>query len=362
MSFSWLVDPIRDISSMHGKRAIARQQRLTKPPGSLGRLETVVVELAALQGRVDPVVERVRIVVFAADHGVAGAGVSAYPQAVTVEMIRNFSRGGAAISVLAREIDAPLEVVDVGALRDPGSLPGVISRRAGSGTADFRVAPAMSGEALELALIAGAEAIHRAGDAGCELFIGGEMGIGNTTAATALACALLNELDPTRLTGPGTGLDRLGVARKAAVIAEALAHHRSALTDPLEILRRLGGFEIAALVGACIAAGQCGIPVLVDGFIVSVAALVAVRLRPEVRPWLLFAHESAEPGHRRVLAALHADPLLHLEMRLGEASGAAIAVPLLRLACALHRQMATFAEAGISGGGGDEEGGGGGEG
>ncbi|MBF0165474.1 MAG: nicotinate-nucleotide--dimethylbenzimidazole phosphoribosyltransferase [Magnetococcales bacterium] len=345
----WINDPIPCPSLTHQTRAMDRQNQLTKPPGSLGRLEEMAIRICALQGRDAPSLDQVRIVVFAGDHGVARAGVSAYPQAVTLEMVRNFSRGGAAINVLARQLGAHLEVVDVGVVSDPGPLPGVISRRAGFGTADFRAAPAMSEAALAVACAAGAEAVRRARESGCELFIGGEMGIGNTTAATALACALLDE-PPQRLAGPGTGLDPAGVARKVAALEEALTRHASALTDPWEMLRHLGGFEIAALTGSMLAAAQQGMPLLVDGFIVSVAALTAVRLRPETGSWLLFAHESAEPGHRAVLAALQAEPLLRLGMRLGEASGAALAVPLLRCACALHREMATFVEAGVSGG------------
>lgn len=345
----WLNDPIPCPSLEHETRAKARQNQLTKPPGSLGGLEALAIRICALQGRDSPCLDRVRIVVFAGDHGVAKAGVSAYPQEVTREMVRNFSRGGAAINVLARQIGAPLEVVDVGVVADPGPLPGVISRRAGDGTADFRTQPAMTGQSLRIAFEAGAEAVERARATGCDLFIGGEMGIGNTTAATALACALLSET-PRRLAGPGTGLDSAGVARKVTVIEQALTGYARTSQDPWETLRHLGGFEIAALTGSMLAAARSGIPVLVDGFIVSVAALLAVRMRPETRPWLLFAHESAEPGHHAVLTALEAEPLLRLGMRLGEASGAALAVPLLRCACALHREMATFAEAGVSGG------------
>ncbi|MBF0339997.1 MAG: nicotinate-nucleotide--dimethylbenzimidazole phosphoribosyltransferase [Magnetococcales bacterium] len=349
MTSAWLAAPIPEPSSSRMATARARQDRLTKPPGSLGRLEELAIGLAGLQDREFPAADRVRIVVFAGDHGVVRAGVSPYPQSVTVEMIRNFSRGGAAISVLARALGAELEVVDVGAASDPGPLPGVVSRRVGAGTRDFRDQPAMTPEEVRLALRAGAEAAWRAVEGGGELFIGGEMGIGNSTSAAAVACALTHKA-PAILAGPGAGLDPAGVARKVAVIEASLEHHQFFLKTPLEILSTLGGFEIVALAGAFIAAAQRRLPVLVDGFIVSVAALAAVRLRPEIRPWLLFAHESAEPGHRVVLEALQAAPLLQLGMRLGEASGAAVAVPLLRLACVLHRQMATFAEAGISGG------------
>jgi nicotinate-nucleotide--dimethylbenzimidazole phosphoribosyltransferase len=215
-------------------------------------------------------------------------------------------------------------------------------------TADFTTAPAMTVAQLAAALAAGRDAVQRALAAGARLFIGGEMGIGNTTAAAALACALLGEA-PQQLAGPGTGLDAAGVRRKAAVIARALSLHAAHCDDPLEALLRLGGFEIAALTGAAIACAQAGLPLLVDGFIVSAAMLAACRMQPAVRDWLLFGHRSAEPGPERVLRALDAAPLLALDLRLGEASGALAALPLLRLACALHGEMATFTEAGVAG-------------
>lgn len=345
----WLYAPIPTVSTTRTEAARLRQDQLTKPRGSLGRLEEIAIQLAGLQNRPMPSAQKVHIVVFAGDHGVTAAGISPFPQSVTVAMIRNFSAGGAAISVLARHLNAVLEVVDVGAVEDPGPLPGVISHRAGAGTKDFRSYPAMNQEQLITALQAGAEAAERAFEANAELFIGGEMGIGNTTSASALVCALLKR-SPALIAGPGAGLDANGVAHKAMVIDHALTHHRNTLKTPLTILASLGGFEIAALVGSFIAAAQRGIPILIDGFIVSAAALLATRLRPELKPWLLFAHHSAEPGHMAILTALGATPLLNLGMRLGEASGAAVAVPLLRMACDLHTGMVTFAEAGIASG------------
>lgn len=345
--FAWLCGPAARPSESHRQEALARQAQLTKPPGALGELERLAVHLAALQGTARPSLERVRIVVFAADHGVAEEGVSAFPQAVTVEMVRNFARGGAAISVLARALGATLEVINVGTVSDPGPLPGVLDQRIAPGTANFRRAPAMTAAQLAAALKAGAQAAERARQDGVQLFIGGEMGIANTTSAAAVACALLG-LPGAALAGPGTGLDDAGVKRKAAVIDDALALHRASLADPLAALRCLGGFEIAALAGAYVRCAQLGVPVLVDGFIASVAALCARRLCPGVEPWFFYGHNSAEPGHKQVIAALGARPLLHLGLRLGEGSGAAAAVPLLRLACALHNEMATFAEAGVS--------------
>lgn len=325
-----------------------RQASLTKPAGSLGRLEQLAITLSAQQQRPRPAVDRVRIVVFAADHGVCAEGVSAFPQEVTGQMIANFVNGGAAISVLARHLGAELEVVNLGTAHPLPARDGVVMAEIAPGTANLATAAAMSEEQLQAALSAGRDAVQRA--AGAELFIGGEMGIGNTTAAAAVACALL-DLAPEVLAGPGTGLDADGLRHKVAVLHRALQRHRDTVAEadqPLPVLASLGGFEVAALAGAFLAAAQTRIPVLVDGFIASVAALAATRLQPGLAEWLHFAHQSAEPGHVRVLAALDADPLLRLNMRLGEGSGAAAAVPLLRQACALHNQMASFQDAGIS--------------
>ena len=345
-TIDWLDRPCRAPDAAAVAAALERQAQLTKPPGSLGALETAAVRLAGLQGTVKPALERVWISVFAADHGVAEEGISAFPQAVTGAMVANFAQGGAAISVLARELGASLEVVHLGTVNDPGALPGVRRAWIDAQTANFAQDEAMTSAQLALALRAGAETVRLAADAGAQLFIGGEMGIGNTTAATALACALLGEA-PEALAGAGTGLDGAGIARKAAVVRRALELHGEA-DSPLAWLRCVGGFELAALAGAYVAAAQRGMPVLVDGFITSAAALVAARLQPSCRPWLLFSHRSQERGHARLLDALDAEPLLDLQLRLGEASGAAVAVPLLRLACALHADMATFAEAGVA--------------
>lgn len=346
MNQDWWIQPARAIDEAAQQAARERQNQLTKPPGALGRLEWLAERLAGLQGRERPELERIMIVVFAADHGVAAESVSAFPQDVTVEMIRNFSRGGAAISVMADLLGAQLEVVDVGAARDPGPLAGVIQNRVAAGTANFTEGPAMGPAECAAAIDAGAKAVERAQASGIQLFIGGEMGIANTTSAAALACALL-QVPPRRMTGPGTGLNAAGIEHKAEVIERALARH-AYLKTPLDRLAALGGFEIAALTGAYVRCAQRGIPVLVDGFIASLAALVAVHLNDSVKPWLIFSHTSAEPGHQYILHALDVEPLLDLGMRLGEGSGAAVAVPLLRSALALHAGMATFAEAGVS--------------
>lgn len=325
-----------------------RQAQLTKPAGALGELETVAMRLASLQQRVLPHIQHIHISVFAADHGVAEEGVSAFPQAVTQQMVLNFLNGGAAISVLARELGATLEVVDVGVKLAEGqgfTHPQCISHRAGNATANCAVTAAMSVSELASALHAGYAAAERAAAQSADLFIGGEMGIANTTPATAIFCALL-DFAPNAVAGAGTGLDHDGIQHKIQVLERILAQHPE--REALSVLRCMGGFEIAALSGAYLRAAQLGIPSLVDGFISTAAALLAVRLNPSCLDWLFFAHASAETGQAFALQALQQRPLLDLSLRLGEGSGAALAVPLLRMACALHKNMATFAEAAVA--------------
>ncbi|OEC34987.1 nicotinate-nucleotide-dimethylbenzimidazole phosphoribosyltransferase [Pseudomonas cuatrocienegasensis] len=347
MNLAWWQGPRQPLDHVARHKALARQRELTKPAGALGQLETLAVQLAALLGCERPSLDKLWISLFAADHGVVAEGVSAYPQAVTGQMLSNFLNGGAAISVLARQLGAELEVIDLGLAVPQAPHPGVRHQPLGPGTANLMRTAAMTPAQLAAALQVGREAVLRAQQSGAALFIGGEMGIGNTTAATALACWALREPSH-ELVGPGTGLDDAGVAHKAAVIDVALQLHTPLIDGPLDALQRLGGFEIAALAGAYIACAQQGVIALVDGFICSVAALFAVCLNPDCRDWLLFAHRGAEPGHDHVLRALQAEPLLKLGMRLGEGSGAALAVPLLRLACSLHNDMATFAEAAVA--------------
>ncbi|MCF6324422.1 MAG: nicotinate-nucleotide--dimethylbenzimidazole phosphoribosyltransferase [Gammaproteobacteria bacterium] len=344
MTIAWLNQPVASPDENARQAAKLRQSQLTKPDGALGRLEAVAIQLAALQGREQPQIEKVQITVFVGDHGVAAENVSAFPQAVTAEMVKNFARGGAAICVSARAIGATLDVINLGTAHDTGLLENVNNINLGPGTANFTQQAAMTQPQLAQALAVGQQAARQT-DA--DLFIGGEMGIANTTVASTLACALL-KAPAAQLAGPGTGLDQVGIQHKTEVIQRALERHLPQINSPREGLRRLGGFEIAALTGAYIACAQKRLPVLVDGFISSVAALTAARLCAGTEAWFLFAHASAEPGHRSVLDALKAKPLLDLGMRLGEGSGAAIAVPLLRSACALHNEMATFDEAAVS--------------
>ncbi|MEJ2620974.1 MAG: nicotinate-nucleotide--dimethylbenzimidazole phosphoribosyltransferase [Candidatus Thiodiazotropha sp.] len=344
---AWLYRPAALPDSQALNAATRRQQNLTKPPGALGKLEDLAIRLAALQRRDDPQLDRIQITIFAGDHGVCEEGVSAFPQAVTAQMVENFAHQGAAISVLANTLEADLEVINLGTVNDPGPLPKVTHLNLGPCTENICYSPAMDEWQLTQALNAGRQSVERALESNKQLYVAGEMGIGNTTSATALACALLS-YHPEQIAGPGSGLDAQGVANKVRVVSRALARHQSVCDNPLETLRRLGGFEIAALAGAYIAAAQSGLAVVVDGFIATVAALVAERHCQNSKAWMIFSHTSAEPGHQALLENLQAEPLLNLQMRLGEASGAACAIPLLRMACALHTGMATFTEAGVA--------------
>jgi nicotinate-nucleotide--dimethylbenzimidazole phosphoribosyltransferase len=327
--------------------AEAHQERLIKPRGALGRLEDLAIRLAALQGTEWPSVDRVRIVVCAGDHGVVAEGVSVFPQDTTRKLINAFVRGGAAINVAAETIGASMEVINLGTVQDPEPLEGLRDCRLGPGTANMVFEPAMTEHQLARALGAGRQAAERARLDGMQLFIGGEMGIGNTTAAAALTCALL-DLPAGQVAGRGAGLDATGLAHKTAVIQRALDRHAAQPITPEAALRRLGGFEIAALAGAYVACAHMGMPVLIDGFISSAAALAAARLCDGAEQWFLYSHASAEFGHRRIMEALDARPLLDLGMRLGEGTGAAVAVPLLRMACQLHNRMATFEDTGVA--------------
>ena len=344
---NWLDKPIATISEHAIQNANERQLELTKPPGSLGKLEELAVLFSAVQKTQQPKINKIQISIFAADHGIANENVSAFPQVVTTEMIKNFSRGGAAISVLAKELNAELEVIDLGTVVDAGELNGVISNRIAPSTENFAEKAAMTTEQLEKALNAGVEAVQRAMASAAHVFIGGDMGIANTTAATAMASAYLAKA-PTELAGPGTGLDAKGVTHKAKVIEKALEKHDASNLNCMDVLRFFGGFEIAALTGAYISAAQHGLPVVVDGFIATVAALAAIKIKPGCDAWFIYAHQSHEQGHKLILESMNAEPLLNLNMRLGEGSGAAIVIPLLQQACALHTNMATFAEAGVS--------------
>jgi nicotinate-nucleotide--dimethylbenzimidazole phosphoribosyltransferase len=329
-------------------RAAARAEldRKTKPRGSLGRLEALAASLAAIARSTAPEPLRAAIVVASADHGVAAEGVSAYPQEVTRQMLANFASGGAAISVLAREVGAELHVVDAGVV-EPYAHAAVRSLRLGPGTANAALGPAMSCADASEALAHGAALARELVVSGANVIALGDMGIGNTTSASALACALLGRA-PLEMCGAGTGLDADGVAHKVAVVERMLAANSTHASDPVGALAAVGGFEIALLAGVALGASAEGAVVLLDGFITGAAALVAARLEPAVSGYLVASHRSPEPGHAAVLEALELEPLLDLGLRLGEGSGAALALPLLVAARAVLVEMATFEAAGVT--------------
>jgi len=312
-----------------GTAAAAREAQLTKPAGALGRLEELSRWLATWQGRHPPTANHPRTAVFAGNHGVAARGVSAYPAAVTVQMVQNFVHGGAAVNQLCKAVDADLRVYEL-ALDEP--------------TADFTAEPAMTDETCATAMAYGMTAV----ETGVDLLAVGEMGIGNTTSAAALCCALFGGT-AAEWVGPGTGVAGETLQRKTAVVAEGVARHRGETSDPLELLRRLGGRELAAIVGAVIAARQARVPVILDGYATTAAAAVLHAVDPRALDHCVVAHRSAEPGHARLLERIGKPPLFDLGMRLGEASGATLAIAILKSAVACHTGMATFAEAGVSG-------------
>ncbi len=325
--------------------ARAHQDCLTKPRGSLGRLEDIACWLAARQGRVKPEPLRPHIAVFAGDHGVCEEGVSAYPSVVTAEMVRNFARGGAAINVLARQCGASLAVVDVGVAADLAELDGIVHANVRRGTASLLHGPAMSGDEMRAAMQAGRDQACAAMDGGANLLIAGDMGIGNTTASACLICRLTGA-SPEEVVGTGTGVDQAAYRHKLEVVGEALG--RVAGQPDADALRELGGLEIAAMAGFYLQAAEAGVPVLIDGFISAAAALAARCFEPEIGRWMLASHVSQETGHALALEALGLSPLLDFGMRLGEGSGAALVVPLLQSAVALHNDMASFESAGVT--------------
>jgi nicotinate-nucleotide--dimethylbenzimidazole phosphoribosyltransferase len=320
---------------------------LTKPPGSLGRLEELAVRLAALTGRVPRVTTPV-IFTFAADHGVVAEGVSAYPQSVTAQMVENFLRGGAAVNVLARQAGARVIVADFGVAAPLGAPPGLVVRRLREGTANLARGPAMSCRQAVEAVQAGAALAEEAIAGGADLLGTGEMGIGNTTAASAITACITGGA-PEAVTGRGTGVDDSGHRRKVRVVERALRVNAPDPADGVEVLARLGGLEIAGLVGVILAGAAHRVPVALDGFIAGAAALIAVTLAPLARHALFASHRSAEPGHALALRHLELEPYLALDMRLGEGTGAALFILLARAAAALYAEMATFKSAGVDG-------------
>lgn len=346
---NWWLDTAKIPSQQAQKVAEARQLQLTKPTGSLSELETVAVQLASLQDTSHPDIQKPWISIFAGDHGVMQENISAYPQAVTRQMLQNFATGGACISVIAKEYNAKLQIIDCGSVGEAYDYVGVERHCIRAGTANFAQEVAMTEDQCRAALDLGRNSVEDAVAYGASIYVAGEMGIGNTCSASAVACFLLDE-DAEQLTGVGTGIRAEQLIHKKKIIDQALALHQDYVgQDAFKALCAVGGLEIAAMTGAYIRCAQLGLPVVIDGFISSVSALLAVRLNPAVRQWMLFGHQSAEYGHRRLLEELQANPLLKLNLCLGEGSGAGAALGLIKLACSLHNNMATFAQAAVIG-------------
>jgi len=348
-----LEQTIASIRPLDNEAAWAADERLnglTKPPGSLGHLEELVRRYAAIRHDESVKSGRGAIAVFVADHGVAAEGVSAFPQAVTAEMLRNIAAGGAAISVLARRFGYSLKVVDVGVKVDTSSIPlaGVTYRRIEAGTRNFLDGPAMTPDETTRALEAGIEIARELAGGGATLIGIGEMGIANSTSAAAILCAL-TAIMPDSMVGRGTGLDDAGVRRKTEVVARGLEIHRAAMASGEATLAALGGFEMAAMAGACLGGAALNVPVVVDGFIATAAAAVAEKIHPGLFDHLFFSHRSAEGGHALALEHFKLRPILDLDLRLGEGTGAALAMNVIECALDLLHNMATFAGAGVSG-------------
>jgi nicotinate-nucleotide--dimethylbenzimidazole phosphoribosyltransferase len=345
--FATLAAQIPPLAAPAMTAARARQDQLTKPPGSLGRLESLSVQLAGITGQLRPRFRQPALLVFAADHGIARQGVSAYPREVTAQMVANMLTGGAAINVLARHAGARLILVDVGVAAPLAAHPALLDRKIGLGTADFAGGPAMTRAEARRTVEAGIAVVDQAITAGADLLGLGEIGIGNTTAASAVVAAITGR-PVAEVTGRGTGVTGEALHRKIRLIAAGLARNQPDPADGLDVLAKVGGYEIGALAGAMLGAARRRVPVVLDGFICGAAALIAVALAPAVQPYLIAAHRSAEAGHRAVLDYLRLRPLLDLDLRLGEGSGAALALALCQAAGPLLDEMMTFDEAGVS--------------
>ncbi|MCC7117381.1 MAG: nicotinate-nucleotide--dimethylbenzimidazole phosphoribosyltransferase [Anaerolineales bacterium] len=339
---------IQPLNQSAVQSARERQNQLTKPAGSLGRLEELSIQLAGIAGKNTPQIKNKTIIVMAGDHGVVKEGVSAFPQEVTPQMVLNFLQGGAAINVLAKHVGASVVVVDMGVANEINTdNEKLIRRSVGLGTQNLAHGPAMTRAQAEEAIQSGIEIAWAEIAKGADILGTGDMGIGNTTPSAAIACALTN-LSPEKIAGRGTGVDDAGLKRKISVIEKGLQVNRPNAKDGLDVLSKVGGFEIGGLAGVMLGAASKNIPVMVDGFISTAAALLAVTLEPACKDYLIFAHRSKENGHALMLAWLGVKPLLDLDLRLGEGTGAALGISLAESACKILSEMATFGEAGVS--------------
>jgi len=342
--FETVMPPDRDVAAA----ARARHDNLTKPPGSLGRLEDLSVWVSSCQGVCPPrPFQRARVVVFAGDHGVTAAGVSAYPAEVTAQMVANFDAGGAAINVLAEVAGATVRVVDVAVDASEPLSPSIGAHKVRRGSGNIAVEDALTDDEVAAALDAGRRIADEEVDSGADILIAGDMGIGNTTPATTLIAALTDS-EPVAVIGRGTGVDDAGWARKTAAIRDALFRSRAVAGDPVALLRVCGGADLAAMAGFCAQSAVRRTPLLLDGVVVTAAALVAEELAPGARQWWQAGHRSTEPAHTVALRSLDLEPIVEMRMRLGEGTGAAVALPIVRAAVAALASMATFGEAGIT--------------
>jgi len=342
-----IIRQIEPLDAEAMRLAQARQDTLTKPQGSLGRLEELSIQVAGIQGRARPVIESKVIVTMAADHGVTEEGVSLYPQEVTVQMVLNFLRGGAGINVLARHVNVRVVVVDMGVASELLPHPGLVVKKIAYGTRNMARGPAMEREEALRALDAGIEVVEEELAKGMDVLGTGDMGIGNTTASSAIVAAITGA-PVAQVTGRGTGVNDERLRHKIEVIERALEVNQPDPADPVDVLAKVGGFEIGGLVGAILGAAAHRVPVVLDGFIAGAVGLIAVRLAPQVREYLIAAHRSVEIGHSLVLEHLGLKPLLDLDLRLGEGAGAALGISLVEAAVKILNEMATFSVAGVS--------------
>lgn len=342
-----LIGQIGPFDEVAANAARARQDILTKPRGSLGRLEALSIQIAGVTGQPLPTIEEKVVITMAGDHGVVAEGVSAYPAEVTPQMVLNFLQGGAAINVLARQAGARITVVDMGVASDLAPHPELVVKKIGYGTQNIARGSAMSRKQARQAVLAGVSVVEAEIARGLDIVAIGDMGIGNTTPSAAIAAALTGYA-PEEIVGRGTGVDNAGLARKAAAVASALAVNRPDPEDGLDVLAKVGGFEIGGLAGVVLGAAASRKPVLIDGFISTAATMIAATIAPQVRPYLIASHRSQERGHQIMLEWLRLQPLLDLDLRLGEGTGAALAFSLVEAACKTLAEMATFAEAGVS--------------
>ncbi len=345
----WIIrsQEIQPLSQEWIKKAHERLDSQTRPQGSLGYLEDVIAKLVAIQQKTRPQLDKKRILIFAGDHGIEREEVSLYPREVTRAMVMNFLTGGATVSALAKQINADVKIIDAGVDGDFNRHEGLTQAKIGRGTRNFKLEPAMTVEELHQALELGWTMVEQAKKDQIDILVLGEMGIGNTTSASAIIAACLN-VQPALVTGRGTGLNQEGLKHKIEVIEEAILRHKTQLDSPLNILRCLGGYEIAAMTGAILACGHYSLPVVVDGVVVAAAALCAYELNPVISDYMFVGHESEERAHRFVLEKFNQQPLLRLSMRLGEASGAALAVNILDAGVRIYNEVATFEEAQVA--------------